>query len=125
MNILIVEDCKVMQLMIERILKMSGFGCENVFQAENGKVGLEMLKANPIDLAIVDMNMPVMDGMEMLKTVRSHPDWKELSVLVVSTESNEKRIESVMNLSNHFVHKPFTPEFLKKEILKITHELKS
>lgn len=121
-NVLIVEDCSVMRLMIKRTLNLSDMNVNSVFEAGNGKEGLEILDQHKIDLIILDMNMPVMDGMEMLRELKNKPATKSVPVLIVSTESNEKRIESIVKLGSGFVHKPFTPEILKDEIFKITLE---
>jgi len=116
MNVLIVEDCKVMQLMIKRALNISNLEIEEVYLAENGMDGIDIFKENNIDLLILDLNMPVMDGMQMLEILRSHTETKGVPVMVVSTESNKKRVDSMMKLGGNFVHKPFTPEQLIAEL---------
>ena len=112
MNVLIVEDCKVMQLMIKRALNISDLEIGKIYLAENGMDGMDLIKENDIELLILDMNMPVMNGMQMLEILRSNSETEGVPVLVVSTESNEKRVESMMKLGDNFVHKPFTPEQL-------------
>lgn len=124
MNVLIVEDCEVMQLMIKRVLDISDLEVGNVFLAENGREGMDMIKKNNIDLLILDMNMPVMDGMEMLEILRSNPETEGVPVMVVSTESNENRVESMMKLGDNFVHKPFTPELLIAELQSLAAKRK-
>lgn len=99
---------------------MSGLQVEEIYQAENGAQGLHILDNNQIDLIIIDINMPVMDGMDMLKEIRSNREKCHLPVMVVSTESNEKRIKSFGRLGAEFVHKPFTPERLRDAVLQIT-----
>jgi len=116
MDVLIVEDCKVMQLMIKRALNISDLEIEEVYLAENGMDGIDIFKDNNIDLLILDLNMPVMDGMQMLEILRSHTETKGVPVMVVSTESNKKRVDSMMKLGGNFVHKPFTPEQLIAEL---------
>jgi DNA-binding response OmpR family regulator len=125
MNVLIVEDCKVMQLMIKRALNISNLEIDEIYLAENGLEGMDVINKSDIDLLILDMNMPVMNGMEMLEILRSHSETEGVTVLVVSTESNEKRVESMMKLGDNFVHKPFTPEQLIAELHNLGLKQKS
>ena len=117
LNILIVDDCAVMRSMIAKTIKMCGFGVGEIFEASNGQEGLKILSEKWIDLFFIDVNMPVMDGMEMLGHVRANPDLNDLPVVIVSTESNEERIKTLDQSHTAFVHKPFTPELLRKKIL--------
>ncbi len=121
-NVLIVEDCSVMRLMIKRVLNLSDIELGTIFEAENGEEGLKLLESKNIGLLILDMYMPVMDGMEFMEVVKSKTDIKDIPIIVVSSESNEKRIESLSNLGSGFVHKPFTPEDLSAEIFKVALE---
>jgi len=116
LNILVVDDSAVMRSMIIKTLGMSGVETGDIYQADNGKKGLEILDLNWIDLLFIDINMPVMDGMQMLKQVRENPTTYDLPVLIISTESNENRIKEINEKRAGFVHKPFTPEKLKEKI---------
>lgn len=118
-NFLIVEDDLAMRILIKKILMESDLEIGEVFEAENGKLGLEMLEKNPVDVLLVDIYMPVMDGMEMLEYVREHPDFMDIPAVVVSTENDEKRIDAIVRKGLGFVHKPFTREFLADQIIKI------
>lgn len=120
LNVLVVDDSAVMRKMIIRTLKMSGLDLGEIFEAGDGREGLARLDEHWIDLLLVDINMPVMDGMDMLKEIRSNREKCHLPVMVVSTESNEKRIKSFGRLGAEFVHKPFTPERLRDAVLQIT-----
>lgn len=115
-NILVVDDSSVMRSMIIRTIQLCGLDISEIYEAGNGKEGLEMLDNKWIDLLFMDVNMPVMNGMEMLDKIREHPEMKDLPVLVVSTESNEGRIKTFDEKGAGFVHKPFTPELLKNKI---------
>jgi two-component system chemotaxis response regulator CheY len=119
-NVLVVDDSSVMRAMIIRTLKMSGIPLGDLHEAENGARALEVLGANWVDLALVDINMPVMNGEELIDRVRDNPEFRDLAVIVVSTESSETRIEKVQRQGARFVHKPFTPEILREEVLATT-----
>ncbi len=120
LNVLVVDDSAVMRSMIIRTLNLCGVPLGNIYQASNGAEGLDVLSNNWVDLAMVDINMPVMNGEEMIDRVRATPETSDLAVVVVSTESSETRIESLREKGAGFVHKPFTPELLREIITEIT-----
>jgi two-component system, chemotaxis family, chemotaxis protein CheY len=91
-----------------------------VFEAPNGKEGLRVLDEKWVDLALVDINMPVMNGEEMIDHIRMNQATTNLPIIVVSTESNIERVESIRQKNVEFVHKPFTPEILRKTVLHLT-----
>jgi two-component system, chemotaxis family, chemotaxis protein CheY len=119
-NVLVIDDSTVMRSMIIRVLRLSGLSLGQVFEAANGREGLRVLDENWIDLALVDINMPVMNGEEMIDEVRKNKDTTDLPIIVVSTESNLDRVESLRRKNVEFVHKPFTPEILRKTVLQVT-----
>jgi len=117
LNILVVDDSSVMRAMVVKTLRLSQLPLGEVFEAPNGQEALKVLDGNWIDLALVDINMPVMDGAEMIDRLRQNPATIDLPVIVVSTEGSEARKEALMQKGARFVHKPFTPETLRDAIL--------
>jgi two-component system chemotaxis response regulator CheY len=109
-----------MRSMIIKTLRLSGIPLGDVLQAANGAEALEVLDQSWVDLALVDINMPIMDGEEMIDRVRENPTTADLPVVVISTESSETRIELLQRKGAGFVHKPFTPEMLREKIINIT-----
>ncbi len=120
LNVLVVDDSSVMRAIIIKTLRLSSLPLGEIHQAANGEEGLQVLDSNWIDLALVDINMPIMDGEEMIDRVRQNPDIADLPVIVVSTESSKTRIEILLKKSNGFIHKPFTPEGLRETIINVT-----
>ena len=118
LKILVVDDSSVMRRMIIRTINLCGLEIESIHEAGNGHEGFEILDKYWVDILFIDVNMPVMDGMEMLKKLRERPDTRDLPVLIISTESNENRIRTIDESGAGFVHKPFTPENLKNRILE-------
>jgi len=112
LNVIIVDDSGVMRSMVRRTLEMSGIELGQVYQAANGQEALALLESNWIDLALVDINMPVMNGEELIAAIRSRPEMANLPVIVISTEGSETRIERLHQQGAAFVHKPFTPEMI-------------
>ena len=117
-NILVVDDSAVMRSMIKKTILNSGVEVGEIYEAGNGQAGLEVLATEWLDILFIDVNMPVMDGMEMLGKVRENPEYVDLPILIVSTESNPERIEIIQKMNAGFVHKPFTPEVLRERILE-------
>ncbi|TVQ65243.1 MAG: response regulator [Balneolaceae bacterium] len=121
-NYLIVEDEPTMRMVIRKVLLESGLEIDKIYEANNGKEGLQALEKFPIDVMLVDIYMPVMDGMEMLDHVMSDPRFENIPAVVVSTENDENRIDAIIRKGIGFVHKPFTKELLKDQIIKMAGE---
>lgn len=124
-NVLVVDDSAVVRTMILRTLKMTGLDIGQAHQASNGREGLEALSEHWIDMAFVDINMPVMNGEEMIERVRQNLAWEDLPIIVVSTEGSQTRIERLQSKGVRFIHKPFTPELVAdvvQELLGSRHE---
>lgn len=120
MNVLIVDDSLAMRSIIQKTLQISGLEIDTVFQAKNGVEALQVLDENWVDLALVDINMPVMDGETLINHVRDNPDLAELPIVVVSTESSEARIAQLKSKDVEFIHKPFQPEILREKVYQLT-----
>jgi two-component system, chemotaxis family, chemotaxis protein CheY len=120
LSVLVVDDSAVMRSMIIKTLRLSGVPVSEIHEAANGQEGLQALDDHWIDLALVDINMPVMTGDEMIDKVRNSPETKDLPVIIVSTESSESRIEMLRAQGAGFVHKPFSPEILRETITGLT-----
>jgi two-component system chemotaxis response regulator CheY len=122
MKILVVDDFSTMRRIIKNISKQIGF--ENVEEAEEGSQAFEKLKQGGYGFIITDWNMPVMDGMALMKKVRSDPDLKDLPILMVTAESEkEKVVEAIQAGVNNYIVKPFTAEVLKEKMDKIFEKL--
>lgn len=119
-NVLIVDDSAVMRAMIARVVRLSGVPLGEFFEASNGAEGLAALQQHWVDLVLLDINMPVMNGEEMLRRLRAEPETASLPVIVVSTEGSEARVQALAAMQVAFVHKPFKPEELRETILRVT-----
>ncbi len=115
MKILTVDDSSTMRRII--INTLSRIGYTDVVEATDGKDGLEKLGENSIDLIITDWNMPEMDGLEFVKTIRGSDEYKSIPILMVTTNAaKEDIIEALQSGVNNYVVKPFTPDTLKEKI---------
>ena len=112
LNILITDDSAVMRRMIRKTLELSGLPLGEIYEAGNGEEGLEAIDNHWIDLVLVDINMPVMNGEEMIQQIRSRADTQDLPIIVVSTEGSQTRIDRLEQRGAKFIHKPFSPELV-------------
>ena len=85
-NILVVDDCDTTRKLLSYIIREKGY---RIFSATNGIEALEMLAANPVDLVLTDLNMPQMDGFEMTRSLRENDSYRELPVIMITTEAGE------------------------------------
>jgi len=120
-NILIVDDSAVMRAMILKSLRMTGLDIGETCQAGNGREGLEALNDNWIDVVIVDINMPVMNGEEMIDHMRDNPATADIPIVVISTEGSEERLQRLKEKGAAFIHKPFTPETIRDTMRTMLH----
>ncbi len=117
-KILVVDDMSTMRRIVKSILNQLGF--TNIEEAENGKQALAKLKAEKFDFVVTDWNMPEMDGLELVKAIRSDDELKNIPVLMVTAEGKKENvIEALKAGVNNYIVKPFTPEVLKEKIEKI------
>jgi two-component system chemotaxis response regulator CheY len=125
LNVLVVDDSAVVRSVIVKTLRLTGVDLGEVFQAGNGREGLDVLDKQWVDVVFADINMPVMTGEEMIEEIRKNPVWECLPIVVVSTEGSQTRIERLQSKGIRFIHKPFAPEIVCKiieEITGVSHE---
>lgn len=121
LRILVVDDSPVMRKMVIRTLNMSGLPIEAVHEATQGREALDVLaREEGINLGLFDVNMPVLNGEELVMLVRAEPKTAALPVVMVSTEGSAERIERLKRLGAAFVRKPFGPEALLDAIISAT-----
>ena len=118
MKILVVDDFSTMRRIIRNLLRDLGFN--NTQEADDGVTALPMLQAGSFDLLITDWNMPGMQGIDLLKAVRSDDKLRGLPVLMVTAESKRGQIvEAAQAGVNGYVVKPFTVRTLEEKINRI------
>ncbi|AQT66888.1 putative chemotaxis protein CheY [Anaerohalosphaera lusitana] len=116
-SLLLVDDSATMRKIILRTLRMAGLDIDNFEEAGDGNEALEKLNAQPADIMLCDINMPGMGGLELVKKVREMDSCNDTKIVMISTESSDDLIESVMaDGANGYVTKPFTPESIQKAL---------
>ncbi len=116
MKAIVVDDSRAMRMILKRALTQAGF---EVFEAGDGKQAMEQLeKTGPLDLALVDWNMPVMTGYEMILEVRSRSNMNGMAIMMVTTETEATQVQRALDAgANEYVMKPFTEEALREKLL--------
>ncbi len=117
MKVLVVDDSSTMRRIIINSLNKLQFS--QVAEAENGVDALEKLTAET-GLIVTDWNMPEMNGLEFIKTLRSKPQYKDVPIIMVTTEAGKSEIvEAIKNGVNNYIVKPFTIEVLRDKIQSV------
>jgi two-component system chemotaxis response regulator CheY len=116
-SLMIVDDSATMRKIIMRTIGMSGLQFEQTEQAGNGNEAIEKLNAKPVDIMLCDVNMPEMSGTDLVKKVRQMDSCNDTKIIMVSTESSQELIDSVMaDGANGYITKPFTPEKFQEKL---------
>ncbi|MDP3843967.1 MAG: chemotaxis response regulator CheY [Oxalobacteraceae bacterium] len=119
---LVVDDFSTMRRIIRNLLKELGY--TNVDEAEDGVMALSKLRNEQFDFVVSDWNMPNMDGLTMLKTIRADPALSKLPVLMVTAEAKKENIIAAAQAgASGYVVKPFTAATLDEKLTKIFEKL--
>jgi two-component system chemotaxis response regulator CheY len=124
-TILIVDDSKTTRAMIKRVIRMMDLQVENLLEAENGAEALNVLAGAVVDLVLADLNMPVMDGFQLVERMRGDARYRRIPVAVISAQPDQEKIEF---LKHHgvaaYLSKPFTPEAIRNVVMPLLAEQK-
>lgn len=124
LNVLIVDDSDVIRSMVARTLHLAGVPLGEVHEASNGREALSVAQEHWLDLVLADINMPVMNGADMLAEMRTRPEMVDIPVVVVSTEGATERVEELMRLGvAAWIRKPFTPEEIRDVVEVVLHSV--
>jgi two-component system chemotaxis response regulator CheY len=116
-HLMIVDDSPAMREFIVRVITLSGLDVGLCMQASNGQEALDLLRANWIDIVLTDVNMPVMNGEQLVCCIKEDEMLRTIPVLVISTDGSEHRVQRMMSLgAKGYVTKPFSPELLRKNM---------
>lgn len=113
-TVLLVDDSETIRGAMERTFKMAKLPMEEVIHASNGAEAMEILKTRWVDIVLADINMPVMNGIDLIKGMKANAEWKEIPVAVVSTEGSTTRIHELENVGiAGYLRKPCRPEEIR------------
>lgn len=121
LNILVVDDSQTVRAVIAKTLEIGEVPVDVLYEAANGKEALEILADHWIDIVFSDINMPIMNGIELLEKMSEGGMLKTIPVVIVSTEGSATRIAQLKAKGiTGYIRKPFTPEEVKEVICDIT-----
>lgn len=119
-NVLIVDDSMIIRKMIAKTLNISGLDIGEIYFAENGREALNQLKEKWVDIVFADINMPEMNGIEMIEKMCGEDLLNSIPVVIISTERSKERIEALKAMGvRAYLRKPFIPE----EFSQVVREL--
>ena len=119
-SVLIVDDSPVMRSFIRRVLSLSGFEVGECSEAGNGIEALALLSAHRVDVILTDINMPGMNGEELMRRLSADGTLKTTPAVVISTDATNERIVRMIELgAKGYMAKPFTPETLRDELERV------
>lgn len=116
-TVLTVDDSKTMREMVSFTLKSSGY---EVLEAEDGVNGVDVASSNAVDLVITDLNMPNMNGLDMIRKLRANPQYSKTPILMLTTEGDaSKKMEGKEAGATGWIVKPFEPAKLVEVVNKV------
>ncbi|MDT7041881.1 response regulator [Candidatus Nitronereus thalassa] len=115
--ILVVDDCRMTRRLLSMYLREAGY---EVLMAENGLEALEQLGRESCAAVITDLNMPQMDGIELTQSLKEHPVYRDLPILMLTTQGEERERKSGLEAGvSVFLTKPISQELLLKELIRV------
>lgn len=120
MQVLIVDDSATMRTILRKVVSLSGYDVKGCLEAANGEEALEVLAASWVDVILLDIHMPVMDGLTLLRHLRDDEMYRKIPVVLVTTEANQDAIGEAVRLGiKAHVKKPFQPESIRQVLQRI------
>lgn len=120
LNILIVDDSATMRALLHRVVGLADLPIGTIYQAPNGLEALKILETCSVQAVFTDLNMPVMNGMELLREMAKRDAWKDLLRIIISTDGSKLRRDEARELNvNLYVEKPFRPEVVRDVLCQI------
>lgn len=119
-DVLIVDDSAAIRKILQRVLRQTGMAIRTIHEAGDGQEALNVLKGQHVDLVLTDINMPKMDGLQLLAAMKAAPEWQSLPVVMITTEGGEMKVGEAVRLgAAGYVRKPFTADQIKEKLAGI------
>jgi two-component system chemotaxis response regulator CheY len=119
-DVLVVDDSAAIRKILQRVLRQTGMAIRAIHEAGDGQEALELLKTQSIDLVLTDINMPKMDGIQFLAALKASPKWRNIPVVMITTEGGETKVGEAVKLgAAGYVRKPFTADQIKEKLAGI------
>jgi two-component system chemotaxis response regulator CheY len=122
-NVLIVDDSQTMRTVIKKTVAISGFEIGACWEAGDGLEALAVLNEQWVDIILTDLNMPRMNGLELVKTLKGDEATRHIPVVLITTEGSEARVQEAYALGiAGYIQKPFYPEAIRDALNKIMEQ---
>ncbi len=119
-DILVVDDSAAIRKILTRVLRQTGMAIQTIHEAGDGQDALAVMAQHKIDLVLSDINMPKMDGLQLLASLKASPQWHSIPVVMITTEGGETKVaEAVRFGAAGYVRKPFTADQIKEKLVGI------
>jgi len=116
-DILVVDDSAAIRKILQRVLRQTGMAIKDIHEAGDGQQALELLKTQKVSLVLSDINMPTMDGLQLLAAIKASLEWAPIPVVMITTEGGEARVAEAVKLGAvGYVRKPFTADQIKEKL---------
>lgn len=116
-DILIVDDSAAIRKILQRVLRQTGMSIGAIHEAGDGQEALELAKCHPVRMILTDINMPKMDGLQLLAALKADPEFSSIPVVMITTEGGESKVGEAVRLgAAGYVRKPFTADQIKEKL---------
>jgi two-component system chemotaxis response regulator CheY len=119
-DVLVVDDSAAIRKILTRVLRQTGMAIQTIHEAGDGQDALALMAQHRIDLVLSDINMPKMDGLQLLASLKASPLWQKVPVVMITTEGGETKVAEAVRLgAAGYVRKPFTADQIKEKLAGI------
>ncbi len=119
-DVLIVDDSAAIRKILQRVLRQTGMSIGAIHEAGDGQEALDLLQNHRVRMILSDINMPKMDGLQLLAALKAAPEWRETPVVMITTEGGEAKVAEAVRLgAAGYVRKPFTADQIKEKLAGI------
>src|SRR5215468_9287206 len=119
-DVLVVDDSAAIRKILQRVLRQTGMAINTIHEAGDGQEALDLLRSRRVDLVLTDINMPRMDGLELLAAIKRSSEWAAVPVVMITTEGGESKVTEAVRLgAAGYVRKPFTADQIKEKLTGI------
>src|SRR3954447_9525484 len=119
-DILVVDDSAAIRKILQRVLRQTGMAIGAIHEAGDGQEALSVLGEHPVNLVLTDINMPKMDGLQPLASLKGSAQWRAIPVVMITTEGGEAKVSEAVRLgAAGYVRKPFTADQIKEKLTGI------
>jgi two-component system chemotaxis response regulator CheY len=120
LRVLIVDDSAVMRKIVDRSLRQAGLELKEVIEAGSGTEALARLEQARVDLILTDINMPGMDGLELVRQLQGIENAKGAPIVMITTEAGESQVvQALSSGARGYIKKPFSPDHIKERIIPL------